>query len=191
VRAGLVYLRGRRDVLLLLVVLAAGSMMAFRLEVMLPVLASRELHGGSRLYAFMTAIRGAGALTVSLHLASRVGPPSLKFLRGCAATLACSLALMAVPNTVVVMIAVFPVGLGMLGSIVATLSMTQLMASPEYRGRVVAVWFVVMNGGVVFGALLTGAVIEHLGSRDALLMGAASMAVVWLLLFHRREPADR
>jgi len=182
VRAGLAYVRRHGDIRLMLMVLVAGSLMAFRLEVVLPVLARRGLHGGSGLYAAMTVVRGVGALVVSLHLASRVGPPPLKFLRRMCLVLALGSALAAVPNTGVALAALVPVGFGMLGTVVSTLSLTQLLASPEYRGRVVALWFVVMNGGVVVGALLTGSIVEHLGSRQSLLIGAAMMVVVWVLL---------
>ncbi len=182
VRAGLVYLRQRRDIRFLLVVLAAGSMLAYRLEVVLPVLASRDLHGGSALFAVMTASRGLGALGVSLYLASRIGPPPFQFMRRMGLVMAAGLGLMAVPFTPVVLVALVPVGLGMLGSVGSTLALTQLLASPEFRGRVVAVWFVVMNGGVVFGALFTGALVEHLGTRETVLIGAGTMLVLWAIL---------
>ena len=182
VRAGLVYLRQRHDIRLLLVVLAVGSMIAYRLEVVLPVLASRDLHGGSGLFAVMTALRGLGALGVSLYLASRTGPPPLRFMRRMGLVLAAGFALMAVPFTPVVLVALVPVGVGLLGSVVSTLSLTQLLASPEFRGRVVAVWFVVMNGGVVFGSLFTGALVEHLGTRETVLIGAGTMLVLWAML---------
>ena len=96
--------------------------------------------------------------------------------------MAAGLALMAVPFTPLVLVALVPVGLGMLGSVVSTLSLTQLLASPEFRGRVVAVWFVVMNGGVVLGALLTGALVEHIGTRQTVMIGAGTMLLLWALL---------
>lgn len=182
VRAGLAYVRGHRDIRLLLMVLIAGSLMAFRMEVVLPVLASRRLHGGSRLFAFMTVMRGLGSLVVSLYLASRVGPPPLKFLRAMCLVLVGGLVMMSVPVTGVVLVGMLPAGFGLLGTVVSTLSLTQLLSTPEFRGRVVAVWFVVMNGGVVIGALLTGTVVEHIGSRDAVLIGAAMMLAVWVML---------
>lgn len=182
VRAGFAYVRRHGDIRLMLMVLAAGSLMAFRLEVVLPVLARRGLHGGSRLYAAMTVVRGLGSLVVSLHLASRSGPPPLKFLRWMCLVLALGLAATSVPFTGVALVGLVPVGFGMLGTVVSTLSLTQLLASPEYRGRVVALWFVVMNGGVVLGALLTGTIVEHIGSRQALLIGSVMMLAVWALL---------
>ncbi|MDO8364480.1 MAG: MFS transporter [Actinomycetota bacterium] len=187
VRAGFAYLRGRADIKLLLVVLALSSMVALRLEVILPVLAKRDLGGGSALFSVMTAVRGVGALFAALYLAAHVGAPPTRLLRRACAVLAVSMAAMAVPNTAVVLVALFPAGLGLLAAIVSTLSLTQTLASPEFRGRVVAVWFVVMNGGIVFGALLTGAIVEQLGARTALLTGAALMAVVYGILLTKAQ----
>ena len=182
VRAGLRYVRRHGDIRVMLMVFAVGSLVAFRLEVVMPVLASRELHGGSQLFAVMTALRGVGALVVSLYLASRAGPPPMHFLRWMCAVMAVGLLGMSVPIGAVAIVALLPTGLGMLGTVVSTLSLTQLLASPEYRGRVVALWFVVMNGGIVFGALLTGTLVEHLGARETVLIGAAMMAFVWVAL---------
>jgi MFS family permease len=186
VRAGFGYLRSRHDIHVLLIVLGLGSLMAFRLEVLLPVLAKQDLHGTAGLFSAMTAIRGAGALLASLYLASHGGPLPARLMRQACLCLAISLALMAVPNTAVVLVALFPAGLGLMTVVICTLSSTQTLASPDFRGRVVAMWFVVMNGGVVLGSLLTGALIEVAGSRTALLSGAASMLAV-LAIVHRRS----
>ncbi|MFM2071982.1 MAG: mfs transporter [Actinomycetota bacterium] len=190
VRAGLRYLRSRPDIRLLLLVLGVTSLVALRLEVILPVLAERGLGGGAALYALMTAVRGGGALVAALYLASRKGTPPVHLMRRGCACLALSLAAMATPNTAVAVVAMFPVGIGLLSAIVGTLSLTQVLASPEFRGRVVAVWFVVLNGGVVFGALLTGWIVEHLGTRAALLVGAASAAAAYALLGRRAHLLD-
>jgi MFS family permease len=185
VRAGFAYLRQRPDMQLLLAVVALGSLVAFRLEVILPLLAKRELRGGSGLFSAMTALRGAGAFVASLYLASRTGAPRIWMMRAAALCLAGSLAAMTIPNRAVVLVALVPAGFGMLMVMVMTLSMTHVLADPEFRGRLVAVWFVVMNGGVVAGALFTGAIAQHLGSRMALATGSVVMVVVSLLLTRR------
>ena len=52
-------------------------MIAYRIEVLLPLLA-KELGGGSGLFAALTVVRGLGALAASLFLASRFGAPSFR-----------------------------------------------------------------------------------------------------------------
>ena len=51
----------------------------------------------------------------------------------------------------------------------------QTMADAEFRGRVVAVWFIVMWGGSVVGSLLTGLIIELAGTGAAMLVGGLTM----------------
>ncbi len=177
VRAGFTYLRARPDIQLLLVVLGLSCLLAYRLEVLLPLLA-RQLGGGSGLFATMTVVRGCGALVASLYLASHFGNPSLRLLRNSLVLLAVSLALMAIPATAIVVVAAFPAGIGMMTSVVSTLSMTQLLASAEYRGRLIAAWFVVMAGGVVIGSVLTGALADVVGVQPTMALAGLSLAMI-------------
>lgn len=186
VRAGFAYLRTRGDIKLLLVVLGLTSLLAYRLEVLLPLLA-KDLGGGSGLFATMTAIRGVGALVASLYLASHFGKPSVHLLRNSLALLGASLAVMSIPVTPIVLIAAFPAGIGMMTSMVSTLSLTQLLSSAEYRGRLIAAWFVVMAGGVVVGSLLAGALADVIGTHLAMATAAASLLVVLAIVNNRQE----
>jgi MFS family permease len=89
-----------------------------------------------------------------------------------------SLALLTIPNKTVVLIALVPAGIGLLSSMVVTLSLTQVLASPEFRGRIVALWFVALNGGMVGGSLLTGAIADARGPQFTFGVGAVSLAVI-------------
>ncbi len=184
VRAGLRHLRARPDIRLLLTALALASLIAYRTEVLLPLLA-KELGGGSGLFAALTVVRGLGALAASLFFASRFGTPSFRMLRNALVVMAIAMAAMAVPITTIALVAAFPVGIGLMGSMVSTLSLTQLLASAEYRGRIVAVWFVVLSGGVVVGSLLTGALADLLGAGVTTALGAVSLALIAALVARR------
>jgi hypothetical protein len=184
VRAGLRHLRTRPDIRLLLTALALASLLAYRIEVLLPLLA-KDLGGGSGLFAGLTVVRGLGALMAALFLASRFGAPSFRMLRNALILMAGSMAAMAVPVRAVALAAAFPVGVGFMSSLVSTLSLTQLLASAEYRGRLVAVWFVVLSAGVVFGSLMTGALADALGAGPTTALGAISLLLVALLVTRR------
>lgn len=178
VRAGFTYLRTRPDIELLLVVLGLSCLLAYRLEVLLPLLA-RRLGGGSGLFATLTVVRGCGALVASLYLASHFGKPSLRLLRNSLLLLAGSLELMAIPVRAIVIVAAFTAGIGMMTSVVSTLSLTQLLSNAEYRGRLIAAWFVVMAGGVVIGSVLSGALADLIGVQPT--MALAGLSLVWLV----------
>jgi MFS family permease len=184
VRAGLRHLRARPDIRLLLTALALASLLAYRIEVLLPILA-KELHGGAGLFAALTVVRGLGALSASLFLASRFGAPSFRMLRNALVLMAGAMATMAVPVRAVALIAAFPVGVGFMASMVSTLSLTQLLASAEYRGRLVAVWFVVLSGGIVVGSLITGALADVFGAGFTTALGAVSLVLIAVLVTRR------
>jgi MFS family permease len=189
VRAGLAYLRGRKDVMLLMLAMALTSLLAYRIDVIMPVLA-KDLGGGSGLFAGMTVVRGCGALSAALFLASRFGTPSLRLFRNSLALFAASLAVMAVPVRWVAIVACFPVGVGFMMSMVCTLSLTHLWAGPTYRGRVVAVWFVVLGAGVVVGSLLAGAMVDAIGPDATLVAAAISVAMVVAIVAYRSSDSE-
>jgi predicted MFS family arabinose efflux permease len=180
-RAGFAYVRSRRDIQSMLAVMVLSSLVAFRLEVLLPILA-KDLHGGSDLFSGMTMVRGVGALVASLWFASRTLPPRPTQLRTATAIMAASLVLLSVPNRTVVLLALFPAGVGLLSSMVVTLSLTQVLASPQFRGRVVSLWFVSLNAGMVAGSLLTGAIADANGPQVAFRVGAISLIAIVVIL---------
>jgi MFS family permease len=174
VRAGLVYLRGHRRVTTMLVALALASVLAYRIEVLLPLLA-KELGHGSGLFATLTVVRGFGALAASLFLASRFGAPSVRLFAQALVLMGVSLFGLAVPVTWVAVASAFPVGVGMMLSMVCTLSLTQLWSGAEYRGRVVAIWFVVLSAGIVAGSLVVGALADLIGAEETTALAGASL----------------
>jgi MFS family permease len=77
-----------------------------------------------------------------------------------------------------VLVASLPVGAGFMTSMVCTLSLMQLWATPEFRGRLVAVWFVVLSGGIVVGSLVTGWLIDLIGAGSTAVAGAGSLLLL-------------
>jgi MFS family permease len=53
----------------------------------------------------------------------------------------------------------------------------QLHSSPEYRGRVMALWVFVYIGTTPIGSIIDGAITKAGGTRAALLAGAAACLV--------------
>jgi MFS family permease len=188
VRAGLVYLRRQRDVQTMLIALAWASALAYRVDVLQPLLA-KHLGHGSGLFAAMTVVRGCGALAGAVFLASRLGSPSMRLFVRALVLMALALIVMAIPVTWVAVVASFPVGMGMMLSLVCTLSLTQLWSDSEYRGRVVAIWFVVLGAGVVAGSVLAGALADVLGVPEVVALAGASLLALAALV-ERRNRAE-
>jgi len=189
VAAGLRHLRTRPDLRLLLVTLGLASLLAFRVDVLVPILA-KDLGGSAGLLAALTVVRGVGALGASLFLASRFGAPSFTLLRNALVVLGAALVLMSIPNRAVALVASLPVGAAFMAAVVCLLSLTQLLAEVDYRGRIVAVWFVVLSAGVVAGSLLAGALADWIGSRATIVCGAVSLAAIaWMVTASSAEGA--
>ncbi len=187
VRAGVAYLRGHHDVQMMLIALALASVFAYRIEVLLPLLA-KDLGGDSGLFATLTVVRGFGALAAALFMASRFGSPSVTLFGRALALMAVSLCMMAVPVTWIAVVAAFPVGVGLMLSMVCTLSLTQLWAGAEYRGRVVAIWFVVLSAGIVVGSLVVGALADLIGPAETTAL--AGVTLIGLVAFVRTTMTD-
>jgi MFS family permease len=188
VKAGLTYLRRKRDVQTMLIALAWASALAYRVDVLQPLLA-KDLGHGSGLFAALTVIRGCGALAGALFLASRFGSPSMRIFVRALVLMALAMIAMAIPVTWVALVASFPVGIGMMLSLVCTLSLTQLWSDSAYRGRVVAIWFVVLGAGVVAGSVLAGALADLIGvPQTVALAGASLLVLVAVVLRRNRAP---
>jgi MFS family permease len=184
VAAGLQRLAAQPDLFMLLGIVVLVATFAGRLEVLTPLLAKKDLGGGSGLFSWMNIMRGVGALMASLWLAARSLSPSMRTIRGGAVVLAASLGAMALPignNTErsgLILVALVPAGGALMLTIVATLSMTQLGIEPAFRGRVVAAWFVALNLGMVVGSPLTGWISEVAGTSTTLVIGALSAVCI-------------
>jgi predicted MFS family arabinose efflux permease len=67
----------------------------------------------------------------------------------------------------------------------------QLGSDADHRGRVMALYTLILQGSTPLGALLVGWLAQHLGARAALLAGglmSLAAAVVALILRRRRRP---
>jgi MFS family permease len=76
---------------------------------------------------------------------------------------------------------------------VANNSFVQLGADPQLRGRVMALYFMCLTGGMPIGSPVIGVIAEHLGPpwafvfSGSLLVTAGLCAAVWLARRARRE----
>ncbi len=55
-------------------------------------------------------------------------------------------------------------------------------AAPEVRGRVLAIYFTILQGGTIIGAPAVGAVTNALGPRAGILVGAAAAVIAATIL---------
>jgi MFS family permease len=176
-RAGLGYVRRNRPVLLLIVASYAVIMFTFPYVAFLPLVATEIYDVGSTGFGLMNAVSGAGAVAVSLRIASLAsGARSwrIQIIAGACFGLGV-IALGLSPSFPVALLALLVAG----GSASAFQAMNNTLilteSDPAYHGRVQSLLMLSFSG---FGlaALPLGAVADAIGLRPVLVaMGLASI----------------
>jgi MFS family permease len=176
-REGLSYVRGHRNLLVPLVMMAMVGMLTYEFQVTLPVLAKHTFHGSSEAYGFMTAAMGLGAVAGGLVTAARGSTGTRPLIMAAvgfgAATLFAALA----PLLGLELVALALVGWGSVSFLALGNSTLQLNAEASMRGRVMALWAVAFLGSTPIGGPAIGWIIRASNPRVGLLVGAVTCFV--------------
>jgi MFS family permease len=170
-RGALRYVRATPQLWIPLAMLAVVGTFTFNFQVLLPLLAEFSFHGGAGAYAAFTTAMGVGAIlgAVANGARSRIHPAMLA-----AAALgfgALTLALAAAPSLLVAALALVPVGAASVVFAASVNSALQLAVAPAMRGRVMALFSVVLLGSTPIGGPLMGWIANAASPRAALALG--------------------
>lgn len=190
VRAGLSYVRARPDILIPLIMIAIVGSLAWEFQITLPLMATSAFHGwvfhnAAAAYGLMASVMGAGAVVGGLVSAVNIkpGPRSL-----CIASTGWGIAILVAalaPNMPVELAAVAFVGYGSITFNSLAKTTLQLVAAPEMRGRVMALWAIAWLGSTPVGGPVVGWIGQYAGARWSLAVGGAAalacglLALVW------------
>jgi MFS family permease len=193
VRAGLRYVRSVPELWVPLGMMAVIGTFAYNFQVVFPLFATRDLHGGEGTFTLLFSVTSVGSLVGALRSARRrdvdvhtVAVAALGFAAG--------MALLAVsPTTAVAFPVALLLGYASMQFMTSSTSIMQLRATPVMRGRVLALQSVVFLGSTPIGGPIVGWVCEELGPRYGLGVGAlaALAAGVWGLGTTRRAASAR
>lgn len=195
-REGLRYVRRDPRLAIPLLMMALVGCLTYEFQVTLPVLAKHTFAGQASTYGFLTSAMGIGAVVGGLYVAAR-GRTGVRSLVNSAAVFGVVMAgAAAAPTFWLELVAMFGVGAASVGFLSKGNSTLQLEASPQMRGRVMALWAVAFLGSTPIGGPIAGAVSESRGGRAGLALGAIACAVAAVLgdltlrrLSGRRRPA--
>ena len=195
VRAGLAYVRGRPDLILILAVVGMVGTFGLNFQLTTALMARTVFHKGSGEYGLLGSIMAIGSLAGAL-LAARREHPRVGLVIGatCAFGVSSILAALA-PSYVWFAVALVPVGLSSLTLMTAANATVQLSTAPELRGRVMALYMAIFMGGTPVGAPLVGWVGQTFGARWTILvgglvaLGTAAAAAAWQHT-RRADPAS-
>jgi MFS family permease len=183
------YVRATPELSIPLGVMAIVGTLSFNFQVILPLLARFTFDGSATTYAALTTAMAIGAVGGALAVGTRrrVSPSLLAiaaFVFG-----ASSLAAAGAPTLASELLVLAVVGAASVTFAAGINSSLQLAASPEMRGRVMALYSVVFLGSTPIGGPIAGWLSGAFGPRSALVLaGIAALVgggVVWLRLIRR------
>jgi MFS family permease len=159
-----------RDILLLL---AFVNMAAMSLTVLLPVFATKVLHGGSDTLGLLTAAIGLGALLGALCLAYRKSVLGLGRQIAWASALL-GLSLLAFSFSAVLWLSLLLLvigGFAVMMETAASNTILQTIVDDDKRGRVMSFYAMAFLGAAPLGSLLAGSLASHLGVASVVQLG--------------------
>jgi MFS family permease len=179
-KRGLAYLFGDRQVLGLVTMVAAFSLIGFPYAVLLPVFAQDVLRIGVEGYGILLGAQGVGALAAALSLAI-LGDrrPKGRLLWLSRWMLVVAVALLGFSRTTALsMLALALAGFALISQLAVTNTLIQLAVPDDLRGRVLSAYTWALGGFWPLGALLIGALGSWLGAGNAVLVSAGGCLVL-------------
>ena len=172
----------------LLLLLGLVSLTGMPYMVLMPIFADRILHSGARGLGLLMGAAGVGAIIGTLALAARHGVSGLgRWVMFAAMGFGVSLILFSMSHWFwLSLLLVMPAGFSMILQMASSNTLIQTMVPDELRGRVMAVYSMMFMGMAPFGALLSGAIAQHVGAPLTVrlggiicLAGGAVFALTW------------
>jgi MFS family permease len=169
----------------ILINLGQISLLVMPYTILLPVFASDVFHGGPRLLGWLSAASGVGALMGALHLAVNRNTAGLGRRIG-VCTILFGAAMIGMGESKWLWVTLGAVGLGGLGfmqQMAASNTILQTIVEEDKRGRVMALYFVALQGLGPFGSLMAGSLASRIGAPQTVaISGVLALAGgIWFM----------
>ncbi|HET9648122.1 MAG TPA: MFS transporter [Microlunatus sp.] len=188
IRQAVSYVRGRPDVLLVLLVAFSVGTFGMNFQLTSALMAQQEFHRGPEQYGILGTFMAVGSLAGALIAARRTSAPSGRYVVVVAMIFgALEIASGLMPTYWAFAASLPALGLATLLTLTASNASVQMGVDPALRGRVMALYAMVLMGGTPVGAPVIGWIGQTFGPRWTLLGGGAltlvgvSLAALWLL----------
>ncbi|GAA3610247.1 MFS transporter [Microlunatus ginsengisoli] len=188
IREALSYVRRQPEILLVLLIAFSVGTFGMNFQLTSALMAQQEFHRGAEQYGILGTFMAVGSLTGALLAARRTSRPSARFVVVAATTFGLLEVVSGLMPTYGWYAASLPaLGLAALLTMTACNASVQMGAPQLLRGRVMALYMMVMMGGTPIGAPVIGWIGQTLGPRWTLIGGGALTVVgvlaaaAWLL----------
>jgi predicted MFS family arabinose efflux permease len=180
---GLRYLFREKNVLGLVVMVAALSVVGFSYLTLLPVFAQDVLQIGAEGFGGLLAAQGAGALTAALSLAFRGDRlPKGRLLIYSRYLLAFAIFLLGFSRWVpLTMTALILAGFALISQLALTNTLLQLLVPDEFRGRVLSSYTWALGGFFPIGSLLIGSMGDAFGAANAVMISSGCSLILSII----------
>ncbi|MCI2421004.1 MFS transporter [Saccharopolyspora sp. K220] len=188
---GLRYVLARPEMTATLVLVTVIGLFGQNFRVVLPLLASDDLHSGASGYGALTSALGLGAALGALVAASREEVGLRGVVWWTVAFAATNAATALTPGLSLTLVAVTAMGIANISFNTLTRTLLQLRAEKGLQGRVISLHSLVFLGTTPLGGPLLGWWCERFGARAGLWLaaGTALLAAVAVLPILRRVKA--
>lgn len=178
IREGIAYVRGRTDIIVVMVVMCVVSTFGLNFQLTSAMMARVEFGKGAGEYGILGSVLAIGSLTGAL-LAARRDRPRVRLVIGAAFAFAVATGVLALmPTYTSYALASIPVGLASLTMMTAANATIQMSVDPVMRGRVMALYMMVFMGATPIGSPVVGWIGETFGPRWAVGIGSITALAV-------------
>jgi len=192
---GLRYVWRRPDLLLPVGLMLVIGMVGYNFQLTLPVLAKRTFHTGAATFGLLITALALGSIGGALAGSRRRERPSVYVVLGGAVAFGLLGTLAALmPTYLLTAVLLVPTGFAMIYLAQAANQRVQLGTDAAYRGRVMALYFLVFIGTNPISAPLVGWLAQVAGARAAIWIGTVIslvVSVVALVVRLRHAPASK
>lgn len=181
-REGFRYALRRPDLLILLACGFAVGGLGFNFQISNAVMATAYYGRGPGEYGILGSAMGIGALLAALWAAGRARPRLRFILAGMAGYTLFNLAAAFSPSFELFAALQIPIGLATITVLVTANTMVQSSTSPQMRGRVMALWGLVIMGVTPLVSPVVGWLGDHAGPQSTVLFGVGCVAVALVII---------
>jgi MFS family permease len=177
-REGLAYVRRSPDILLVLCVMFFVGTFGLNFQMTTALMAQQEFHRSAAAYGILGTLLAVGSLAGALIAARRRTRPGGRLVVGLAVVFGVVEIVTGLAPSYLAYAAILPLmGFVTLLTLTAANASIQLGVDPWLRGRVMALYIMVLMGGTPIGSPILGWLGETMGPRWTLIGGGAATVV--------------
>jgi MFS family permease len=178
-REGLHYVRERRDLVMLLIIVFFVAAFGMNFQMTTALMSREVFHSGASSFGLASTMLAVGAVSGSLLAARRKRPRMRLMLVAAAFFGVLEIVSGVMPNYGLFLVTLIPTGVALLTFNTTANAVMQLSVPAGMRGRVMGLYMLVFAGSSPIGAPLLGWLAEVFGPRSSLIIGGVvSVAAV-------------